>query len=316
MVTVPWGDVTPTQLIYQAWQVTPKPLLYNTLDKAGEAVVKPVSLLSNEENKHFVSDISGVCALCGTAFDDGGAKTSKVLTDTFTDYDRLKAPASPVLCAACLFCLSTRSEGRVALRTYSHYATPTRLKLCNRKDIHDAILNPGDEPFVLDIAMSQQKHLSFKSVVNYRPEQFMVLLEEEQVSINLAWIREAMPWIEALRGAGLNKTEIETGNYHHNKALSFGLGRLEEVEDKLRQWRKQRQFAVALYVAQIMEEDEARCFLDSQLQTKMRPVPPCSSTQSIAAGTSVEAPAESICGDRSKDLPDPAQSGQIQSVLF
>lgn len=222
---------TATQLIRQAALAT------------GPIEVKPGKVLTYADPL-LTPTLDADCWLCGGDVNGIGMSAQKGIKDTFTDTPRAKAPYSQSLCSGCAFCLSVRE-----LRNYSILATETRLRHPNRADWRSILLDPPEPPFVACLAVSGQKHLSFKGVVNLDRDIFTVLLEEQEVEVIPSQLADLLAVVETAYGY-FTKDEISTGRYGQNRIRQCGLARWEALEAAIEPWRGKRLFNLALFIAQ------------------------------------------------------------------
>lgn len=257
-----------TWIGYEAWLKTDRPIIYNTRDEKGDVKVVNVDLLSPEMHERFVSDASGECVVCGSNF-TGGVLASRMFGTNYTDWSRHKNPEGQHVCRACAWSMMLNvATGRQMLSRYSFVASTDGLVLCNRIEMRDALVNPPVAPFVAVCAVSQKKHLLTKAPVSYSRDRFQVMLEEEIVDITLTDFIKDVKTVEALRGLGCTKEEIESRNFRYERLKDWGMENMESVLDILMPMAKRRQFQVALFVAQKNEDQEdCRCYLNFKQRT-------------------------------------------------
>lgn len=183
------------------------------------------------------------CWLCGGKTENLGISVNKGIKDTFTDQDVAYNMQSQSLCQGCTFCLGSR-----ALRNYSVFATIDRLHHPSRSELHDILLNPPTPPFLLTIAVSGQKHLSFKAHIAYSNKTFPILLEEMLIFVNPQELAALIEPIEILY-TEFSKAEIESGNYNQARIKKFGIKRWEELESQISPQRGRRLFKLAVFIA-------------------------------------------------------------------
>ena len=302
----------PTHLIYEAWKRTGR-IIQNTKDEKGNPVQREVNLL--DPMKHpDMEPFEGYCYLCGEPTKHG-MKLKKIFSNVFTDWNAGKCRTSTHVCPACCFTILTSPE-RHALRNFSHVANHERLYLPNREELRGFLLNPPDPPFVINIAVSQKKHIAFKGEVNYSRDVFTVMFEEMPVLIERKGFGKLLQLVEHFL-YGFTKTEILTGEYNQKRILDFGLEAWEAFEDKVKPFRKNPILEVALFVAKKIEsKEELVCYMDSELKMNMQPLRPSSSMPSTGAETGTGAQADRTCGDKLSDLPKSAQNEQLALELF
>lgn len=259
-------NYTPAQIIYYAWTGTPKPLVYHTGDAKGNRIDKEVDFLGPEEHPHFDAAASGVCNICGQPL-NGGVPVKKVLGNSYMDWPLHKEPEATHICEACAFCLMMRPEGRIALFRYPLVAEADGLHLCNRAELREWLIHPPEPPFVMLMPTSQKKHLFAKARVSWSRESFFCNLEEQVVPVD-ATIEDTILTIEALRGLGINKSMIQSGTVPTPFFRAHGMDGAEWAIATMIDLHSREAFRLALEVAQKMDEEEAKCFMDSKRQTK------------------------------------------------
>lgn len=304
----------PTTLVYEAWNNTPKPILYDTSDGKKE-IQKEIIFKLPETHEKYNDNMAGRCVLCGKEF-NGGFESKHLLGDTFNDWDVCKSPESRVMCKACAFTLLLNMEhSRCKLNTYSFVADET-LSICNRQQVRDYLVSPPKPPFIFIIAVSQKKHLVIKSEIAYDDTYFPVQWEEERVYCDAEQVRDHIMFAEALRGIGFTKEEILTGGFNSAKASKFNASTLLRIEEEILARKKERSYALAVFAAQIQSEEEAECCLVSLLKmsTPLRRLK--SSMPSIGAETKKEGRQESICGRKSNGSRGRPQNEQMELEIF
>lgn len=193
------------------------------------------------------------CWLCGGEIDNGrGMPTKKAIKPTFTDHPYARGHGSSSVCAGCAFCLSTRE-----LRNYSILATGGGALLHpSRAEWNDILCNPPEPPFVMCLAVSGQKHLSFKAPVNLDRDHYALLLEEREIFASPDRVKQVISTVEALYSY-FTKDEIATGRYSQHRIRECGIARWERLESGVAEWRGRPLFDLALFVAQKKEPEPA-----------------------------------------------------------
>ena len=190
-----------------------------------------------------------VCWLCGGETDGKGLPVKKAIKSKFTDHPFARAQGSSSVCSGCVFCLSARE-----LRNYSILATD-KLFHPMRAEWRQILVSPPVPPFVMCLAVSGQKHLTFKAPVNLERERYVVMLEERPVGVVPYELEQLVVLVEALY-AWFTKDEILTGRYGQHRIKECGLARWEQLERQAGAWRGRVLFELALFVAQKWEEVE------------------------------------------------------------
>lgn len=168
--------ITPTQLIYQAYQVTPKPLPLpnNKTVQYPMVEMKPVS--------------DDLCWLCGGDTQGLGLPCKDVIRKTFTSTPYAKAIESRSLCSGCAWTLLQKY-----LRNYSLLVVNGLFEHPSRARIRDLLVDPPRTyPWMLSIAVSGQKHISFPGHINRTHRDLRVLLEQVPVRIPPDGIKSAI----------------------------------------------------------------------------------------------------------------------------
>ncbi|WP_152650449.1 hypothetical protein [Heyndrickxia coagulans] len=195
-------------------------------------------------------------------------------------------------------------------------ANKERIWLPNRVEMRKFLLRPPDPPFVINLAVSQKKHIAFKGEVNYSRDIFTVMYEEMPVLIVRKEFARLLELVEHFL-YGFTKTEITTGEYSQKRILEFGIEAWEAFEERVKPYRGNPLLDVVMFVAQKVEsEEELQCFMVSELKMKTQELPPYLSTPSTAAETEKEDQMESTCGGKLNDLPKSAQNEQLALDLF
>ena len=230
--------------------VTASQLIRNAALKTGQLTLREKVINYADPSLEEVPD--KVCWLCGGETAGRGVPTRKAIKPTFTDHPHARNQGSRSICSGCAFCLSARE-----LRNYSILVTGDRLCHPTRAEWREVLTNPPEPPFVMCLAVSGQKHLTFKAPVNLERERFTVLLEERPIYVIPARFGSLIEVVEALY-IYFSKDEISSGSYRQHKIKECSLRRWEELEMDIADWRGRPLFDLAIFVAQKEEvaEDE------------------------------------------------------------
>lgn len=261
--------MTATQLIYEAWCKTPKPILYETNDGKGNVITVNCEFAHPETHKNYNEKLEGECLICGGKI-NGGVLAKKMLSSNYTDWHLHKNPQSENICKYCVMTMMLNMEAnRMGLLRYSFCAGET-LEILNRQKLRDRLLNPPKPPFVMVCAVSQKKHLAIKSKISYSRENYICMLEEEPIQVNLQQATDMINVCEALRGIGFTKDEIANGIVRYDKIKQFRMDAFDKINRLLKPIRNTRLFALCLYVSQKMNEEDAICYLGLKQRTATR----------------------------------------------
>jgi len=302
----------PTHLIYEAWKNTGK-IIYNTKDSKGNEVKREIHFVDPRTHKDIEAH-NGYCYLCGEQM-EYGMKLKKIFSNVFTDWNAGKHRTATHVCEACCFTI-LQSPQKNSLRMFSHVANKDKLHLTNRVELRQYLTEPPKPPFVINLAVSQKKHIAFKSEVNYSKDVFTVMYEEMPVLVNRQEFIKLLNLIEHFL-YGFTKTEITTGQYNQKRILDFGIEEWQAFEDRVKEYRGKPLLDVVMFVAQKIEnKEELECFTVSELKMNMQQQQRSLSTQSIAVETEKEGHKALICGGKSNDSPKSVQNEQLQLELF
>lgn len=213
-------------------------------------VTAPRGKVITYEDAEAIDIKDELCWLCGQPTGGQGVPTKKAIKPTFTNSDMALAPESKSVCINCAFCLSQAS-----LRFYSILATEDGMAHPGRAEIRDLLVNPPMPPFVLTIAVSGQKHLTFRADVAHNREQFPVQFEEMQAIVQPGQLARILEPVEKLYTV-FSKEEITTGRYSQGRMRQMGLGEFQQLESKIADRRGSRLFELAVFVAQKQEPRE------------------------------------------------------------
>lgn len=306
--------MTPTSLIYKAWENTPKPVVYQTNDAKGNPLEVICHFINPKDHKDF-AEKQGVCPICGQET-SSGIPSKKFFSANYTDWSIHKDPTGDLVCESCAFTmLLNPKKGRMTLSRYSFCAGET-LEILNRGQVRDRLISPPEPPFVFAIAVSQKKHIAIKSKLSYSKKQFLVNLEEDTIPVNRELCEKYIIISEALRGIGFTKEEIEKKQIRFDKVKNYKSDAVEIIEKLYQEMSDKRLAKMAIYVSKKMELEEAECYMG--LTPKMIKQQPQHSSrmQSTKAETLREDRADTKCGRKSSDSQEQVANGQLTLELF
>jgi CRISPR type IV-associated protein Csf1 len=150
------------------------------------------------------------CAVCGLPT-VGDASRTKTIRPTFTDHTALRAPRSPVVCAACDWYMS-----RQDLRRSSWWLTPTQAQPLAKADLWPTLqrllVHPPDQDGYLLITTMKRKHLALHAPLNLSGcTSLRVRFEVVTLNVAPAWL-DVVAAAHALR-QNHSWREIQSDNY-------------------------------------------------------------------------------------------------------
>jgi CRISPR type IV-associated protein Csf1 len=200
------------------------------------------------------------CAVCGQ---ESNATRPVPFSEKFTDWDKLRHPASGRVCAACAFAFAEQipMPGRdrpQRMRNYSHFVVGGRW-LCLHKgqkaEMQAVLLNPPAGHWLAVVGESGQKHIIFRARVNAAPEPCHVQFEETGIVTSPAELGALLGAVEQLY-AGFTKGEIETGQYEQHRILRFGFAAWRALEQQVVPQRGAALLRLALFLAQKDDDND------------------------------------------------------------
>lgn len=141
------------------------------------------------------------CFFCGGSC-GSDVPSSSFVKDSFTGLDTVTF--SPFVCYGCVASQGEQSEIELPfseirsgqkVRGYSWVLTEKRkiaATKAHRDFLFESIRNPPGRPFSIVIAESGQKHLIYRSVVNWDIDHFVVGLETEHIQVDRSKVDERM----------------------------------------------------------------------------------------------------------------------------
>lgn len=204
--------------------------------------------LKNRELLPIKKGINTICCFSGERITEGVLKKD-VLSSNFTDtqYLRYDSKYISVETAQCMQPIS--SDGRASLRNYSFFATENELKLLQRSDIWDILVNEKATPFILCVTYNGKKHVSYTAQPQYRNDIFSVYTDTGEVIVGVEALNELIPilksWYSVVKGKEkaatpptyFTKDEILTGEIGNNKIQSYGVEKYFQENQILEKYR-------------------------------------------------------------------------------
>lgn len=184
-------------------------------------------------------------------------KTKDILSSGFTNYDWLKAPSSPYMCAPCAYSFN----GEFRKTSFIAGEKSGYIQVMNA-ELFKAILNPpviDGEEWIFCVTKSFKKHNAFRTRVNKNIRSYWLRWEEMLLFITLDTFAPLYHYLEVLYSNGFSKTEIETGDYFPQRISAFGLEKFLEYEELVKPFRGTDNFKLAIFV---LKKNEDMCFLE------------------------------------------------------
>jgi len=292
------GLITPTKLIYNAYRRTPQPMPLPN----GKTATWP--------EPEYIDVPDPVCWLCGGDTGGRGMLRKNAIRKTFTNTPDARAADSSSVCVACSWILEQK-----LLRNYSLLVLDGLLEHPSRERIRDIVISPPDRfPWMLCIAVSGQKHLSFFGHVNLSRRDMRIYMENMTIPLPAGGLGHLIEPVEKLYNGGFSKAEILSGDYRQDRILKFGLQAWRELVEQLAPVRGSRQYELAVFVAQKREEENLSSTVSTQT-TSTQQQPHSVSTPFIAAVTPSDSKSPRIFGESSSGQPDQQQNEQQLSLF-
>lgn len=172
------------------------------------------------------------------------------ITDMFTDVHSMKWPESRSLCMAC-----SALQSQKPFRLYSSLITEEGVRHVARATWAEVLTRPPDPPWAACLAVSGQKHLFFRTQVNYQNQLVYVQMEETGIRFDPAELSELLAVVERLYTA-FTKDEILSGDYSSGLIRLYGLSDFEQDEWHASRYRGERLLNLAVWIAR--RDAEAR----------------------------------------------------------
>lgn len=219
------------------------------------------------------------CWLCGGDTGGRGLPKKDRITKMFSDIEYAQFPESQSLCEACGGLLSN-----AVMRFYSVLATDDSLQHPTRRQWRDILLEPPrSHTWVGCLAVSCQKHLFYRGVVNFRSDECTVALEDIRITYRPGELRELLSIVEPLLET-FSKEEVLTGRYRQDRIRQHGLARWQDAERGLERIRGSRILDLAIHVA-IKEYRDTRNNKKRESEGDVR-CSPCESQLSLLSTSS------------------------------
>lgn len=256
--------MTPTQLIYQAWQQTPQPLPYDN----GQQKID--CYFADPMDKCVPVKAETRCTICGAPI-RYGVPVKKALSSNYTNWAQHKAPSSQYVGPACYFTIKLNTKyHRMALDRYSFCATKNHLSILNRWQVRDYLIKPPKPPFVLVCTVSQQKHLALHSRISYQQSRFYCQFENQTLLIDPTF-KPLVNFVEALYSIGISKKQLAQGKLNYAYLKDYDFDSVKTIMVKLANYVQQPSFGLAIHVATKIKEAEALSYLDLTRRAKAQP---------------------------------------------
>lgn len=250
-----------------------------------------------------------LCWLCGGETHGRGRRHKDVIRKTFTNTNYARAITSESICVACSWILDQRF-----IRNWSLLVVDGRFEHPARDRVREIVTNPPTTyPWLLSIAVSGQKHISFPGHVVRSVKDAQVLLEQVPVKLPPEGIGEVLEPVEMLYTGGFSKAEIQSGQYRQDRIIRFGLSKWRGCEELIAPLRGSQLFELAVFVSQKREEESWS--LDSIQRIETLQQRPLSSTQSTEAETPGESKSHRTSGESSSEQPGQQPKGQQLSLF-
>lgn len=217
-----------------------KPIIYNTRDAKGNDIIKEVVI-----KKYATEACVDFKCMCGNNF-ALGVPIKKIVSSNFTDWGYV----SDIVCQDCADMFS--------FYRFSFIRYKEDIKLLNIREMAEEIQRPQQTPFKIVVSKSQKKHLFYKAMFNHDSNNFVVNLEEEQISCNLLKLQELFLFVGSLQVLGQSKEQLKSGEIRYDILLKIGSKALSYLQKEL----KTRQIQIPLYLSQKLNVSEGEAVLN------------------------------------------------------
>jgi hypothetical protein len=216
--------------------------------------------LNRENLKAKIYQIDSNCAFTGSKINEG-VLLLDVIKDTFTDLSYIKFSSDYMSVESALLMSEViprkEKEGFNSLRSYSYFANESELRLMNRSEILDLLLNIPSSPFCIAVSYNCKKHTAFKCIENHNTDSFIITTDLYQVVFNKSVVNEFLPIIQswytiskdtAQQPTYFSKNEIEYGNANYSKIMEYGAEKYEQESSILNKYRGSNLFQLIVYL--------------------------------------------------------------------
>lgn len=163
------------------------------------------------------------CFYCGAPCDDSFTTNEYLAATSFNDWNIVASPQSKFVCCGCTLALREQmkwpgKEKPQRFRNYSWLLTEARAKHFTKGDqaeIAAVLLTPPEPPWAMALAVSGQRHVLYRTPVNFGGDVHTVQLEADRVhysctelSVRLDLVRELVSAI----GKPALESRITTGH--------------------------------------------------------------------------------------------------------
>lgn len=184
--------------------LTPQEIVYRSLGEPRLEKYKPEEELKSER-----------CRMCGKKIKKGyKTKSNFPYSYNFTNNDKLKYPFSQYTCIPCAYSLRGKTPEGKQLIGSSFIATEDKFELLSdNKSIQNAILNPPQKPFVINIGREvRRKHLIFLSEANYDSKSGIYVQYRQNDIFLTPELINLYQMVIKLNNEGFKKTFKKSGN--------------------------------------------------------------------------------------------------------
>ena len=197
-----------------------------------------------------VVECNTVCSFTGDEIKEG-VSNKDLIKSTFTDHEYIKHDSgfSSVNTALCIEAVIKTEKGFNSLRNYSYLVTDDSFKILQRENILSIIQTPPVKPFVLVVTFSNKKHTSYKSIVNYNRNTFVITTDIGNCEVKKECLDELLPIIEKWYSVipekattkqlptHFTKEEIKTGKVPNYKITAYGLDKFMAENEVIQKYR-------------------------------------------------------------------------------
>ena len=204
------------------------------------------------------------CWMCAGVTNGQGLLVADRITEMFSDVHLMRWKESKSLCMACAGLQKQRP-----FRLYSMLATEDGVRHLARASWAEILTNPPEPPWAACLAVSGQKHLFYKTQVNYQNKIVYVQMEDLGIRFDPGELAVLLGAVENLYRI-FTKDEISTGYYSSRRVLQYGMREFEQDEWHVKHYRGERLLNLAVWIARRDEDAREAKLQEAKIAEQVR----------------------------------------------